>query len=268
MREFIAVIKIILFAIACVLTFIAQLIWRITFLCRTRYFYLPAALYYKTICFIFGIKKTVYGEIEQGHVIYLGNHLSYIDIPVLGSFLKATFISKDDVRKWPFFGLFAFIAETIFISRSRDAAQKCIDDIAAMLKRNRSLILFPEGTSTQGTSVYPFKSSLFEIFLDNKIKDDLVIQPFTLTILSTDGQSVEDTNDMDKYAWHGDMEFGSHLWQLALLSKAHIHVEFHAPRPAALYDNRKIFAQECHNDVYRGLINNLPPSLDLSRKLP
>jgi len=160
-RIIIACFKLFLLALAWVATYILQLVWLVLF-SRTRFFYIPAIFFHSCVCLIFNIKVKVEGDTATGHVIYAGNHVSYMDIPVLGSFLKATFISKAEVKSWPLFGWLATIAETIFIKRTRNAAQECIDEIGKMLDRNRSLILFPEGTSSNGKDILPFKSSLFE----------------------------------------------------------------------------------------------------------
>lgn len=248
MRLLIASLKMFLLGLACLITFPMQFIWLI-FLSRTPLFYIPGQFFHSAVCLIFNIKVRVAGEIAKGHVIYTGNHVSYIDIPVLGSFLKATFISKAEVKKWPVLGWLATIAETIFIKRTRNAAQECIDAIGKMLKRNRSLILFPEGTSHNGKDVLPFKSSLFELFLNEKIKKELLIQPFTIAIEQINRCAPNDQKDRDLYAWYGDMDFGPHIWKMAQNKGADIKIIFHPPLAAKDFDNRKTFAKTCENAV-------------------
>jgi len=198
----------------------------------------------------------------EGHVLFAGNHLSYIDISTIGSVLSATFISKDDVKNWPLFGVLASISKTIFISRDRNAAVKCIADIKSSLDQGRSLILFPEGTSTNGVEVLPFKSSLFELFLNADLKEKLIIQPFTISIQRVDGRDVKTIQDHDYYAWHGDMTMIPHLWDLAQSKGVDILISLHKPLKASDYDNRKTFAFDCHNAVAKGLEENRPKSLD------
>lgn len=247
-RIVIACFKLFLLALAWIATYILQLVWLVLF-SRTRFFYIPAIFFHSCVCLIFNIKVKVEGDIATGHVIYAGNHVSYMDIPVLGSFLKATFISKAEVKSWPLFGWLATIAETIFIKRTRNAAQECIDEIGKMLDRNRSLILFPEGTSSNGKDILPFKSSLFELFLNDHLKNRLAIQPFTISITETNGKTPETQNDRDLYAWHGDMDFGPHMWKMALEKGVKVTVTFHAPLAASHYTNRKTFAKECEDSV-------------------
>lgn len=229
---------------------------------NTKLFFIIPTTYYRLTCLIFGIKVILSGERASGHVLYVGNHLSYIDIAAVGSYLNATFISKADVRDWPIFGLLATVGKTVFIERSRDAVTKCIQDIKKTLSGGRSLILFPEGTSTNGTDVIPFKSSVFEILLNKELKDNLIVQPFTITITNIDKREIHKAKDHDLYAWYGDMEFTPHLWELAKSKGAELLITFHPPRAAADYADRKTFAADCHKDVQEGLRNTLPPALD------
>lgn len=208
------------------------------------------------------------GEQKSGHVIYVGNHLSYVDIAVIGANLNATFISKADVKSWPILGLLATLGKTVFIERSRNAATKCIKDIKKTLEGGRNLILFPEGTSTNGTDVLPFKSTLFDLFLDTELKEKLSVQPFTLTLKKIDGHDVLSPKDQDIYAWYGDMEFFPHLWQLAKGKGADILLSFHPAHHAADFNDRKEFARICHQDVVNGLKNTLPPTLDFKMEAP
>ena len=257
MRTLIAIHKMFWFGILCLFTFPALAFWRLFFK-NTRFFHTIAKTFHFLTCKIFGIQVVIKGDINKDKTIYVGNHLSYIDIPLLGSFLNATFISKQDVRKWPVLGPLAILADTVFISRQRDAVQKCIDDIYKRIAQDRSLILFPEGTSTDGTSVLPFKSSLFELFLNEKIKNNLTVQPFTITPLETNRVPVIDQNNLDEYAWYGDMDLEPHMWQLAKSKGIKVLVTFHQPHNAADYNDRKTFSLDCFNAVKKGQIDNSP----------
>ncbi|MEM7618621.1 MAG: 1-acyl-sn-glycerol-3-phosphate acyltransferase, partial [Pseudomonadota bacterium] len=114
MRTLIAIHKMFWFAILCLFTFPMLGIWRVCFN-KTDFFHLIPKTFHILTGKIFQIKIEVIGSPSQEHAIYLGNHLSYIDIPVIGSILDATFIAKQDVKGWPIFGWLAFLAETIFI---------------------------------------------------------------------------------------------------------------------------------------------------------
>lgn len=248
----IAILKLITFLIWCFFTIITQSLgWLL--LQKTPYFYVIPKLYHRVTCKIFNIRVHTTGDIVDGHVLFAGNHLSYIDISTVGSVLDATFISKEDVKHWPIFGILATVGKTIFISRERNAAEKCISDIQSSLNQGRSLILFPEGTSSNGTSILPFKSSLFEIFLSKNLKEKLTVQPFTISISKINQRADLSEKDQDIYAWYGDMALLPHLWQIAQQKSIDIQIEFHAPLRPTAYDNRKDFALDCQNAVASGL---------------
>lgn len=245
MRPIIACFKLFAFVTWSLIMIPLMGLWRF-FFGRFKIFYIMPRLYSNISCLIFNIKVKVHGDcLRDGHVIFVGNHLSYIDICVIGANLQATFISKAEVRGWPIFGILGALAKTVYIERSPTALPEAINSIKKSLESGRSLILFPEATSTNGRSVIPFKSSLFEIFLNPEIKDKLVVQPFTL--------SIDPPQNHDLYAWYGDMEMPPHLWQLANSKGVNLTLAFHQPRAAKNYDDRKEFAKDCHKDVLKGL---------------
>ena len=253
LRSFISLIKLSIFLTATTLLIPIQALWLLVF-SKTPYYYIPLQYHEKLTCFIFNIQIDITGDISTDRqTIFVANHLSYADIIALGSFMKASFIAKADVRQWPLFGILAKLSKTVFVERTRDAAPKAIASLKQAIEENLSLIIFPEGTSTKGIEVYPFKSSLFELFLNKKIKQNLIIQPVTLKLIGVNGHTIRTEADHDLYAWYGDMTLLPHLWALGKSKGAHLEIIFHPIRAAANYDNRKTFAADCHADVAKGL---------------
>lgn len=206
--------------------------------------------YYAFLCRLFGLKVIVDGEIETGpNIVYAGNHVSYLDIEVLGGILRGSFVAKKDVERWPFFGLMAKMQRTVFISRNPTHAAKETDAIRARLREGLPLIVFPEGTSSIGKEIYPFKTSFFQIFLNQNIN----IQPFTINILSVDGKTADSDSVRDLYAWHGDMTLLPHLWSFAKGKGAIVKVVFQKSIPANCYHDRKELSAICHDAVVKGL---------------
>ena len=266
MRLLIASIKVFLFIMA---SAIAIPIQTIIFVAagNTRFVNFIPNLYGKTVCFLLRVHVEMKGTpATDGNVIYVGNHLSYADIGSIGGSLSASFISKAEVRNWPLIGTLAAVSRTVFISRDKNAIEKCITDIKKTLMTGQNLILFPEGTSTNGIEVLPFKSTLFELFLSDELKSKLTVQPFTITIIGTNAKPIEKPEDNDLYAYYGDDVFFPHLWKLAKSKGASVLLSFHAPRKASDYNNRKAFAADCYNDVSEGLKNTLPDTLDFTSK--
>ena len=110
----------------------------------------------------FGIELHAKGALPRRGLL-VANHLSYLDIIVLASLTPCVFVSKSEVNAWPVFGWFARRAGTLFVNRaSRRDAVRAAQEILAALRSGALVVLFPEGTSSDGTKVLPFKSSLLE----------------------------------------------------------------------------------------------------------
>lgn len=217
---------------------------------RGRPAYILPSLWHKMICRAFGLKvEIVNAPVTKGQTLYVSNHLSYLDIPVITSVLPASFVAKADVAAWPLFGLLAKLQQTVFISRSRQGLREEKAAFQKIMDEGRSLIIFPEGTSSDGTQVLPFKSSLFSLVLDADGNRDIAIQPFTVELLETDGRRIETGKDRDLYAWHGDMTLMPHFWQFAKLRGAKVKLHFHAPVKVKEGENRKNLALQCHATV-------------------
>lgn len=219
------------------------------------YSYVLPRIWHKGVCKIFNIKikvnGTPHGKTEQ--TIYVSNHLSYLDISVLGNVLRASFVAKSDVSSWPVFGFLSNLQQTGFISRSRQDVQKGKETLDVMLNDGKSLIIFPEGTSTDGRETLPFKSSLFAVMMKDENKS-IKIQPITLTMKLVDKKEVTTQEDRDLYAWHINMDtpLAEHLWLFAKSSGAHMSITFHEPVDVNEYSDRKVLAKACHKAVSNG----------------
>lgn len=216
--------------------------------------YIIPHFWHRGVCRILGIKVRVKGTPQiTSQTIFISNHLSYLDIPVIASVLKASFIAKAEVKDWPVFGFLSTLQQTAFISRNRNDAVEGKNALSRMLKEGKSLILFPEGTSSDGTTILPFKSSMFSIALNKIEAPALMIQPLTLTLLKVDRKNADSPENRDLYAWHGDMTMPPHLWEFAKGKGAELLIEFHPSRQAKDFECRKKLANICHSDVVQGL---------------
>lgn len=114
-------------------------------------------------CFVLGIRIHVHGEIDRARPLLLSvNHTSWLDIVVLGRIADVAFIAKSEVKTWPVFGLFARLQNSVFIERAdRRGADKQVNTIAERLAGGEIIILFPEGTTSDGNRLWPIKYSLF-----------------------------------------------------------------------------------------------------------
>lgn len=253
MRILIAVLKLLAFALITLWVIPTQLL--ILAFHKGPGAYIAPKLWHKGVCLIFGIRLFVEGKpVQNQQTLFMSNHLSYLDIPVLGSLITASFVAKKDVEGWPLFGFLATLQQTAFIDRSRTAAAKEMHNLNALIKTGKSLILFPEGTSTDGRTLRPFKSSLFAAPLESE-NPDLLIQPVSLEMEQVNGRAVETQKDRDLYSWHIDMdtELPVHLWLFALTSGARIKIKFHPPLRVAEFQDRKVLAGACYEHVRSAL---------------
>jgi lyso-ornithine lipid O-acyltransferase len=166
-----------------------------------------------------------------GQGLIVSNHLSYLDIIVFSALAPCAFVSKREVRKWPVFGLFAAIAGTIFVDRSKPAlAQKSVEEMQATLNSGVRVVLFPEGTSTGGETVLPFKPALFESAIETQ-------QPITAAHLR---YFVPDGDASRLVCYWGEMTFVPHL--LRLMCESHVLVTIRIDETSEVFSDRKVAA--------------------------
>jgi 1-acyl-sn-glycerol-3-phosphate acyltransferase len=189
----------------------------------------------------------------QSPVLFVSNHSSYLDIPVLGALIPASFVAKAEVADWPLFGILAKLQNTVFIARRQvDAVAHC-DALSARLARHRNIILFPEGTSTDGQRVVHFKSSLFNVA--NEAGGDgpnITVQPVSVTCIGFCNFPATRI-ERSRYAWYGDMAMPKHLWKIFQQGSFTIEVMFHPPVMPADFPDRKALATYCQKRVALGV---------------
>ncbi|MGA1856604.1 lysophospholipid acyltransferase family protein [Azospirillum sp. 11R-A] len=219
--------------------------WR---LCRT----LPA-FYHGACARLIGLDVVVRGQRADGPVLFVSNHSSYLDIIVLGSQIPGSFVAKSEVGSWPFFGLLARLQRTVFVERkARASVDKQRDDIGSRLDGGDSLILFPEGTSSDGNRTLPFKTALFAVAARRIDGRPLTVQPVSVAATRLDGIPMGFAF-RPFYAWYGDMDLAPHLWQAFRLGGMTVEVEFHPPVTIDGFSSRKALAEHCHRVISDGV---------------
>lgn len=205
------------------------------------------AFYHRVLCRILGLKVRVVGQAAQGtKVLFLSNHSSWLDIPVLGGVLGAPFVSKADVGEWPVVGLIARLGRTVFVSRTRGRTGEEAAGMRERLAAGDSLILFPEGTSSDGGRVLPFRSAFLGVAEMTKL-----VQPVSVVYDRLGGLPVV-RRDRAHFAWYGDMDIGSHFWRLAKRSGGGVTVLLHEPVDPHAFPNRKVLTQAVERVVAEG----------------
>jgi 1-acyl-sn-glycerol-3-phosphate acyltransferase len=212
-------------------------------------------LFYHRICLhILGMRVERHGERTPDRpTLFVINHCSYLDIAVLGSMIGGSFIAKAEVAGWPLFGWLARLQRTVFVDRQRrTGVSNQRDEISNRLEAGDDLILFPEGTSSDGNRVLPFKTALFAVAERRVDGHALTIQPVTIAYVRLDGIPLGH-GLRPFYAWYGDMDLGGHLWKLAGLGDCTVSVEFHAPITIDTFGSRKALAAHCRETIVAGM---------------
>ena len=184
-----------------------------------------------------GVRIRIHGEIPRGGLI-VANHVSYLDIVALSAVATCAFVSKKEVARWPLFGLYARLGATVFVDRERRSA---VADVAGEMRERLDagvpLTFFPEGTSTDGSDVLPFRSSLFEPVVELGC-------PVTACALH---YSLEGGSVADEVAYWRDMTLAPHL--LHLLGKNGVTLDIHFGPSSRRTGDRKTLARDLHAEV-------------------
>jgi 1-acyl-sn-glycerol-3-phosphate acyltransferase len=167
--------------------------------------------------------------------LFVFNHVSYLDIIALAARRPLIFVAKQEVRSWPVIGWLAAAAGTVFIDRHRRGDVAAVSKrISDLLARGMRVCIFPEGTSSDGSRVLPFRTSLLEPAMNGK-------QPVTVGWI---GYSLDDGAAETEACYWGDLSFGPHL--LNLFAKRQIHATVAYATVGATTERRKEFGQRLH----------------------
>ena len=201
-----------------------------------------ARLYWSVFARLIGLRVRLVGTPASGNgrrVIYAANHCSWLDILALGGRLEACFVSKGEVASWPGVNLVARLGRTVFVSRTRGATGRERDAMRARLADGDDLLLFPEGTSSDGCRVMPFRSAFFSVAEGD---DPPLIQPVSVAYDRLAGLPTR-RSTRAMFAWYGDMDLSGHFWRLAQGHGMRVTVLLHPPLDPRNFPNRKQLAQ-------------------------
>jgi len=186
--------------------------------------------YHRMVAHLFGIRVRVVGTPPRGATLILANHTSWLDIVTFSAVAPLSFIAKSEVGSWPFFGTLARLQRTVFVTRARRSETgQARDAIAERLRQGDVLVLFPEGTSSDGNRVLPFKSALLgaaEAELPGGSR--VPVQPVSSAYVAREGIPMGREN-RPLYAWYGDMELVPHLWEALKAGPLDVVMQFHEP---------------------------------------
>jgi lyso-ornithine lipid O-acyltransferase len=169
--------------------------------------------------------------------LIVSNHLSYLDILFYSSVTPCIFVSKSEVLAWPLFGILARCGGTIFVERGRGAVIESVSrEMAKVLEEGIPVILFPEGTSTDGSSVLKFYPSLFEC----AVKTGMSVSPSAIAYEALDAREAE-------LCYYGDITFGPNLF--GVLSCKDVQARIAFPPHGVSYQDRKSAARDSREQI-------------------
>ncbi|MDX1540035.1 MAG: lysophospholipid acyltransferase family protein [Geminicoccaceae bacterium] len=205
---------------------------------------------------ICGIEVTRHGRpCPELPALLVANHVSYLDIPVIAAHVPVIFIAKREVRSWPLFGFLARISRTVFIDRIASHAARQCRLLRRRLRRGETLLLFPEGTSSDGSDLLPFKSSLFEAVQDET--GSVPLQPLSLAYLGFSDGTPFASDQRELYAWTGDATMLPHLWRMMKQPGAEVVLHFHPPARPEAFASRKALSAYAFGAIRQSLRRDL-----------
>jgi 1-acyl-sn-glycerol-3-phosphate acyltransferase len=208
--------------------------------------------YHKRVCRILGVKLDVDGAVvEDKPVLLVCNHTSWLDIPVLSALAPVSFVAKLEVGSWPFVSALARLQRSVFVDRTRrQAAGDAATEITERLKQSDTIVLFAEGTSSDGNRVLPFKTSLFAAATGQGIaaNPDVVVQTAAVVYTHLRGVPLSRA-DRPRIGWYGDMEMRSHAWGVLRGGPITVTIKVSPPVPLSEYSNRKDLALKTERAV-------------------
>jgi 1-acyl-sn-glycerol-3-phosphate acyltransferase len=190
--------------------------------------------------------------VTGGPLLVTSNHCSWLDIPVLGSRMPLSFVAKSEVARWPIFGLFARLQRCVFVDRQRRGKTgETTSEIAARLGQGNIMVLFAEGTSSDGNEVLPFRSALLgaaKAALGEADGAIVWVQPVAIIYRRLQGLPIG-RSDRPRIAWYGDMDLFPHLIAMFAMRALDVEVIWGVPVPFDVGTDRKALAAELERRV-------------------
>ena len=202
---------------------------------------------------LLGLRIEVTGELVKDRpLLIVSNHSSWADIVVLSTLAELSFIAKSEVKTWPLFGLFAVLQRSVFVERNlKHKAADQANIIAERLTKGDAMVLFAEGTTSDGNRILPFKSSLFgaaQLALRDTDAHKVLIQPVSIAYTKVQGLP------MGRYmrpitSWPGSVSLITNLLVVVRAGAVDIEVRIGAPVEFTMKSDRKLVASEMERQV-------------------
>jgi len=208
--------------------------------------------YYRLLCRLLKLRIHTVGRPASGHpTLIVSNHVSWLDIPVVSAVLPVAFVTKQEVASWPIVGAASRLLRSVYIDRTR--RQQSGEDSANIAKRlveGDPVVLFAEGTSSDGNRTLPFRSSLVGAVAQVDPTHQVLLQPMSIAYNRWQGLAMS-RRDRPLIAWYGDLDFMPHLKDFVRRAVVDVTVTFGEPVPFANGADRKAVTRALEADVRR-----------------
>lgn len=205
-----------------------------------------ARLYWLVFRHLFGLSLRVVGTPARGlpgdagrPVVFVSSHCSWLDVAALGSELYACFVAKGEIAGWPLISTVARLGRSVFVSRNRARTREERDAMQRRLRAGDNLILFAEGTTSDGSRVLPFRTAFLSIALG---PEPPLVQPVSLVYDRLAGLPVG-RYARGVFAYYGATAIGPHFWRLARWRGLHATMLLHPLLDPCEFADRKALAQ-------------------------
>lgn len=207
-------------------------------------------LWGKYSCYVLGIKLIVEGESPKPPFFLISNHLSYIDVFVLFALVRGIFVAKSDVKKWPLVGFIVSTVGLVFINRQkRSDVSRVNDKMSENINESQGIIIFPEGTTSPGHVILPFKTSLLQYPVDSGIS----VHYNTIRYETSD----KDEPAFNSVCWWGDIAFMNHFFIFLKNRRTYAFVKFGSLESS--FDDRKSLAEKLAIKMNENFVPTIEP---------
>jgi lyso-ornithine lipid O-acyltransferase len=217
-----------------------------------------ASNYYRVLCALLRIRVRVVGNpVRDRAVLFVSNHVSWVDIVVIGSITPVAFVAKREVASWPLVGVTAKMQRTVFVDRGhRHQTGDAVSEIAKRVASGTSVVLFAEGTSSDGNRVLPFRSALLGAIEDQSGGGSILMQPMAITYVGQHGLPMG-RQHRPLVAWYGDLDFMPHIKAFIERGAVDALVTYGDPVPADRDVDRKAMSKRLEGTVRELLVTAL-----------
>lgn len=215
-------------------------------------------LAHKLVCFNLGVKVVQIGKpAADKPTLLVSNHISWLDIPAIGSIVPISFVAKAEVGRWPIVGFLANLQKTIYVDRQKKSdTGRVANEMGERMSDGRAVVLFAEGTSDVGLHVLPFRSALVggtQAAMKNDHVKEMYIQPMVIAYTHLNGLPIS-AAERSKIAWIGDMGIEDNIGDILSVGTKTTTIMFGEPILISPKDDRKQITKKAEEKVREMLV--------------